>query len=244
MDGNGTPSRPIQPIVLDFREADPPAGHAAHVKTPLTLSVAAGSLLLIDVSDWRQAATLIDLATGLAAPLGGSVSFLGRNWAALPPSHADAMRGRIGHVLRHGNWIENLPVFDNILLAHRYHTRRPIAELKADAVDLAVRFGLPGIPVGLPTQVDASDRQRAACVRAFLGRPALVILEEPTLGLGESVIEPLVNVIRRARDRDAAVLWFTEDRAVWADDSVPATERYRLRDVLYRASFQSVGDRR
>lgn len=242
MDGSDRATPTARHLVLDVRDVSPPAQLSALALAPMTLAAPAGSLLLIDVADWHQAEMLADLATGRATPRRGCVRFLDRDWGSLPPAHADAMRGRIGHVLRRGNWIESLTVLDNILLPLRYHTRREVAELKADAIDLATRLGLPGVPAGFPAEMDPADLQRAACIRAFLGRPALVILEEPTQGLAaEITLEPLVNVIRRARDRDAAVLWFTEARAIWADPSLPATARYRLRDVLSRITLQSAG---
>ncbi|MFO1127414.1 MAG: ATP-binding cassette domain-containing protein [Rhodospirillales bacterium] len=231
----GQPAGPDPHLVLDLRDVSPMA---------LTLAVPARSLLMIQVTDWRQAATLIDLATGRAKPRSGTVRFLGRDWATLPPIQAEAMRGRIGYVLRDGNWLDSLTVFDNILLPRRYHTRRPLAELEDDAVDLATRLGLPGVPLGFPAEVGVEDLQRAACIRAFLGRPALVILEEPTRSLAADVfLEPLVNVIRLARDREAAVFWFTQNPAIWGDPSLPATGRYRLRDVLHRMVMPASGGR-
>lgn len=225
---------PARHSVLELTAAAPVAAAVPIAMTPLTLTVAAGALILIEVADWQHATVLSDLATGLLPAATGHVAFLGRDWSLLPPVHADALRGRIGHVFRRGNWIDGLPILDNILLPHGYHTRRTVNELTAEAVELAGWLGLPGVPMGFPSDLDAGDLGRAVCIRAFLGRPALVILEEPTQGLTLDVLAPLINVIRRARDRDAAVLWFTDDRAIWTDASVPATARFRLRDTLYR----------
>jgi ABC-type transport system involved in resistance to organic solvents, ATPase component len=242
MHGNGEPTGSERHLVLDIREASSPTSGPSLALAPITLAVPAGSLLLIDVADWRQATVLTDLATGQMTPDHGSVRFLDRDWAELPSVHAEAMRGRIGHVFRRGNWIDSLSVLDNILLPQRYHTRRPVAELEADAVEIATRLRLPGVPVGFPADIDPEDLQRAACIRAFLGRPALVLLCEPTQGLAADIIlEPLVNVVRHARDRDAAVIWFTENRAIWSDPSLPATARYRLRDAFHRIVTQPAG---
>ena len=50
--------------------------------------------------------------------------------------------------------------------------------------------------------------QRAACVRAFLGAPSLIVVENLADGLADGLLAPLINAMRVARDRDAAVLWF------------------------------------
>ena len=72
------------------------------------------------------------------------------------------------------------------------------------------------------------DLQRIACIRAFLGNPALLLLEEPTFGVYPELLVPLTHAIRRARSRGSAVLWLTAAAVVWHDTLIPATARYRL----------------
>ena len=119
-------------------------------------------------------------------------------------------------------------LLENILLPQLHHTRRKIAELRNEAVQLAEHFGLPGLPSGWPDDVMRADHQRAACIRAFLGQPSLVVLEEPTFGVYPEILPPLVNAIRRACDRGCGVIWLTREDQVWNDPLLPATRRYRL----------------
>ena len=51
----------------------------------------------------------------------------------------------------------------------------------AEATVLARRFGLPGLPVGGRETVPAGELVRAACVRAFLGTPELVLIADASL---------------------------------------------------------------
>ena len=93
---------------------------------------------------------------------------------------------------------------------------------------MAEQFGLPGLPSGLPDDVIRADHQRAACIRAFLGQPALILLEEPTYGVYPEILPPLINAIRKACDRGSGVIWLTLADQVWNDPLLPATRRYRL----------------
>jgi phospholipid/cholesterol/gamma-HCH transport system ATP-binding protein len=95
-------------------------------------------------------------------------------------------------------------------------------------VMLAEKFGLPGMPLGHPNDSLPVDLQRAACVRAFLGQPVLILLEEQNPGCFKEIMPDLINAIREARNRGAAVLWLTSDKFIWRDESIPATRRYRL----------------
>jgi phospholipid/cholesterol/gamma-HCH transport system ATP-binding protein len=80
----------------------------------------------------------------------------------------------------------------------------------------------------MPGDLTAADLQRAACVRAFLGRPLLILLEEPTAGIFVEIISALMHAVRDARDRGAAVIWLTQKGLIWHDQTLPATQRYRL----------------
>lgn len=195
---------------------------------PLTLVLPARSFAIVDAGDALRAARLADAAVGLLAPASGRVRFLGNDWQSLDPDTSNAMRGRIGRLVGDGAWIDDLTVLENVLLPQLHHTSRREAALKNDAALLARQFGLPGVPLAHPSALDEDDLHRAALVRAFLGRPQLIVLERATQRLYPEIMEPLINAIRRARDRGAAVLWLTLDQRIWSDLSLPASMRLRL----------------
>ena len=193
----------------------------------LNLRVYSGDLVLIRLARLEQTSTFADTCAGIIQPTNGAVYFLGRNWPELPPDQANAMRGRIGRVFKIGNWINHLSLMENILLPQLHHTRKSVGQLRDEAGERAQQFGLPGIPLDLPGDIPAADLQRAACVRAFLGRPALILLEEPTAGIYLEIISALMNAIREARERGAAVIWLTQKNRIWNDQTLPVTQRYR-----------------
>ena len=218
-----------QRIVLRFEDAvltTDPFGRSA--SDELNIEVFGGDLFLIRLARSEQASTFADACAGLIQPLRGAVYFLGRNWLELPPDLANALRGRIGSIFTAGNWINHLSLMENILLPQLYHTHRTVGRIRDEAGELADRFGLPGVPLGLPGDFAPGDLQRAACVRAFLGRPSLVLLQEPTIGIGSEIVSPLIQAIRNARDRGAAVIWLTRESVIWNDATIPVTHRYRL----------------
>jgi hypothetical protein len=65
-------------------------------------------------------------------------------------------------------------------------------------------------------------------VRAFLGVPRLVLIEPLPHLADPEFLEPLVNALRRLRDRGGAALWLTLDGRVWRDASLPVTRRLRI----------------
>jgi len=192
------------------------------------LALGPGELVLVEGQDALHERMLMDAACGLTAPVAGTVRCAGYDWRSLRPDRANALRGRIGHVFREGGWPPRMTVDAAIMLAQSHHTRRPLDEIREEAIRLADAFGLPGLPLGLPGEHGADDLQRAGLVRAFLGRPLLVLLEAPRRGLLPDLIGPVVNAARTVRDRDGAVLWSVGDTGLGRDPTLPCTQRLRL----------------
>ncbi|HEX2479812.1 MAG TPA: hypothetical protein VHK45_11075 [Geminicoccaceae bacterium] len=203
-----------------------PDQHELGMAVDLTLR--AGDLVLVQPGDEQHEQLLAEVACGLVPPARGAARFLGRDWSQVAPDQANALRGRIGQVLRRGAWMPHLSLLDNLLLPQLYHTRRPYEEIRAEAARWAAWFGLAGLPTGRPADLAPSILEQAACVRAFLGAPALIIIESLPGDLADGLLAPLVNAMRTARDRDAAVLWFVRDPKIYEDRSLPATGRLRL----------------
>jgi phospholipid/cholesterol/gamma-HCH transport system ATP-binding protein len=187
-----------------------------------------GQLALVRLENLRQAAFYADLFSGLTPPFDGTVFFFGRDWQTAPADTLNAMRGRIGRVFSSGSWLEGFSLVENILMPQLHHTRRPIPELRQEAAQLAEQFSLPGLPLGQPEKYSRADLQRSACVRAFLGTPSLLLLEDPTFGVYPRIMTALVSAIRRARNRGAAVLWMTLSDEVWGDDSIPVDRLFSV----------------
>lgn len=203
---------------------------ASGTRRPLTLSLdlRAGELQLIHSPDVDLSTSIADLLLGLRRSDRGSVRFDGARWDEMPEAEAFRLRGRIGRVLTHGNWITTWSVMDNVLLPARHHTVMPAGQLRELACGLARQFGLPGLPVLLPGECAAADLERAACVRAFLGRPRLVILEHPLDDGGSGLLPALMSAVQRLRRRGGAVIWMTRDRSLLERRDISADRRYRI----------------
>lgn len=194
----------------------------------IDLSLAAGETLLVHATRPRQGSLLADACAGVVTPTAGQALFMGHDWQQLDAEDSNALRSLMGRVFSTNNWFDHLDMVDNILLPHLHHTTSPREQLLEDAARLARRFGLPGLPRGLHLDLTPAESRRAACVRAFLGSPRLIVLESPTDGAYPELVAPLVNAVRSACDRGAAVVWITPSQRLWRDPSIPVTRRVRL----------------
>jgi len=202
--------------------------HGSEQPARLSLRLRGGQMRLVRIEGSRWSTRVADLCCGLVRPEAGRVRFLGEDWAALPDERALLRRSMIGRVFRRANWIAYQSVCDGVVLARAHHSARPVREWIARASEIAADFGLPGLPLARPDRLSLDELGRAACVRAFLGSPWLVLLQEPAGGDLTDFLAPLLNHARRARDRGAAVLWLTRSERAWAHDALGAFRRSRF----------------
>jgi phospholipid/cholesterol/gamma-HCH transport system ATP-binding protein len=210
------------------------AAHGAGERMPLAaldLDLAAGDFAVIEVPGSRRGAAFADLCAGLVPLKSGCVRFMGRDWHTTPQRHADALRGHIGRLFTLPLRPDTRDVAARVLFARRHHTRIPEATLRAEATSLAQRFGLPGLPAGPARRLTDPDLLRAACVRAFLGQPRLVILELPVTAQQDDLLPALLAVGAEARGQGVTVMWLAAAGPALRDRSIRATHRLRLSDA-------------
>ena len=197
---------------------------------PLDLRLMPGECALIETLDPARSTALSELCSGMAALRGGEARFMGYDWAGLDRERAAALRGRIGRIHHRGAWIDMLGTHVNIMLARLHHTREPEAAVTRSATDLARHLGLPGLPLARPDRLSEGDLMRAACVRAFLGEPQLLLLEHSITPDRPGLTAPLLDLLSRALDRGAAAVCFTRDAPFWQAQSFPLAHRLLLLD--------------
>lgn len=200
-------------------------------RSPLDLSLAAGDFALIETPGQRRGTALADLCIGLAPLVSGQVRFRGRDWATLPAQHADALRGHVGRLFHTPLRPDTPNVAERVMLRRLHHTRLPREAVLAEASALAMRFGLPGLPAGPARLLTEPDLLRAACVRAFLGAPDLVLLELSPAAQGDDLVQALLAVGAEARGRGACVVWLVGTPHRLRDRSIRPSHRLRLADV-------------
>jgi ABC-2 type transport system ATP-binding protein len=143
--------------------------------------------------------TTIRILMGLARATAGVATVLGLDaWA-----DRDQLAHRVGYLP--GDFAADPDLTADQYLRFMAELRGPAADLpEGGAVDaLARRLGLD-----LSARIGAlshGNRQKVGLVRAFLGQPELLVLDEPTIGLDPLVQQEFLVMVREARERGATV---------------------------------------
>ncbi len=217
------------PVVVAFEGVTIPAtlSHMTGIEG-ISLEARGGEVVLVRVEEGRERTPLADAAEGLVTPEAGRVCFLGEDWAGMGARRQAEQRGRIRRVFEHYGWISNLDVIENICMAECHHTGRDASDVQEEAEVLARRFGLDGIPAGRPTRQPPIKLRKLEWVRAFIGAPALVILERPLFGAPRADMGRLVEAVCEVCRNGAVVMWVTDEDRVWDCGDMRSVRRFQM----------------
>jgi ABC-type branched-subunit amino acid transport system ATPase component len=140
--------------------------------------------------------------SGFVAPASGAVRAFDEDLLSMR-SH-QRVRWGLRRTFQTEQAIEGLSIYDNVVLLYEHSRDRPLKP--RDAVAQALDFvGLDADPQARVGTLSAHERRLVELARALVGRPRVVLLDEPAAGLPEKETQHLTNVIREIPERYGAV---------------------------------------
>jgi ABC-2 type transport system ATP-binding protein len=167
----------------------------------LSLAIEPAELIALLGPNGAGKSTLVSLLLGLRRPDAGSVRLLGRD----PRDHG--ARAAVGATLQELEFPATLRVRElvDFVAAHFPRGRNPHELLAEFGLDVVARRQAGGLSGG--------QRRRLGLALAFVGRPALIVLDEPTASLDGEGRAAVWRAVHAAREQGAAVLVATHDLA-------------------------------
>ncbi len=216
-----------------------------HVLRGIDLRVAAGRIVMLAGPSGSGKSTLLSIIAGMLSPTSGTVEIFGQRWSDADEQAICRMRSSlVGMVFQRFYLIPTLSILDNVavtLLAGGVLQRKA----RTRAISALEQVGLADRADNLPRELSGGMQQRVALARAIVGRPRLLICDEPTANLDSETGQTIMGLILSAsRDRDdqgrrRSVVVVTHDyrilrfadRIYYMDDGRvdPATEELLLR---------------
>ena len=183
-------------LLLDVRNLRAGYGRSVVVRD-LSLTVRPGEVVALLGPNGAGKTTTLMTVSGLLPALGGEVRLFGEPVDTRSPEH-NARRG-VGYVTEDRALFGGLTVRDNLWLATR--SRRGADASHVDGPDVAAYFPALGpLADRRAGLLSGGEQQMLAIARALAGRPALLLVDEMSLGLAPMIVDQLATVIRRIAD--------------------------------------------
>jgi phospholipid/cholesterol/gamma-HCH transport system ATP-binding protein len=145
--------------------------------------------------------SLIKLLLGLTTPNVGEYLINGSVVNGLSFTEFTPLRLNMGYAFDVGGLINTLTMYQNFRLILDYHDFLEASEREDYIVQLMKRFRIHELKDMRPAHVSSSTRKAANLMKAFLLKPEMVILNDPTQGLSQEDINPLVELIREHQEK-------------------------------------------
>lgn len=197
----------------------------------LNLSVAEGEFVAIVGPSGSGKTTFLNVAGLLESFDGGSYDLDGEDVSQLNDKQRSRLRNqKIGFVFQNFNLIPDLNIFDNVDIPLRYQ-RVPSwkrTELVESALDTV---GLKGRLKHLPGQLSGGQQQRVAIARALVGRPRLLLADEPTGNLDSTTASGVFDLLLELHSTGSTVLMVTHEESMASH----ASRSVHIRDGVLQA---------
>lgn len=188
-------------------------GMGPEVLRDISFELPPGSFHFLTGPSGAGKSTLLKLLYLAERPSRGMISLLGEDLALVPRHRLPILRRRIGVVFQDFRLLPHLTALENVALPLRIAGAKE-DEIEAHARELLTWVGLGDRILARPPTLSGGEQQRVAIARAVIGRPSLLLADEPTGNVDSEMGLRLLRLFVELNKLGTTVLVATHDRAL------------------------------
>jgi branched-chain amino acid transport system ATP-binding protein len=180
----------------------------------VSVAVPRGQIVALLGANGAGKSTLLKTIVGLLPTTAGTIDLDG---VPLPNASPDrALKAGVALVPEQRELFKSMSVSDNLRLGA--YQRRDSDRVRADMERLLDVFPILRKRAGqMARSLSGGEQQMLAIARALMGRPAFLLLDEPSLGLAPKIVEEIFEIIVRIKSEGTAILLVEQNAALALD---------------------------
>jgi len=195
-------------------------GTGPEILRDVTFHVLPGSFHFLTGPSGAGKTSLLRLLFMSLRPSRGLIFVFGDNIADLPAGGRAALRRRIGIVFQDFRLLDHLTTWENVALPLRVMGKKE-SDYADDVTDLLHWVGLGKRIHAYPETLSGGEKQRAAIARAVIGRPELLLADEPTGNVDPAIGNRLLRLFVELNRLGTSVIIATHDYALMEQLDAP-----------------------
>ena len=216
------------------------------VLTGVDLKVASGETLSIVGPSGTGKSVLLKTTIGLIEPDRGDVVVDGQSVVNATPEQLQSIRRKAGYVFQNSALFDSMNVFENVSLGLsdeeiRELGREEVLRRVSDALE-DVNLDAPLVLRKLPSELSGGMRKRVGVARAIVGRPEILLYDEPVTGLdpvNSAAVDRLISAIAERMGVTSIVVTHDIEGAMTISDRIALLEGGKLRFVGTPTEFRN-----
>ncbi len=206
--------------VVSFQGVGMRYGRAPEVLRDIDLTLTQGSFHFLTGPSGAGKSSLLKLIYLAHQPSRGLIRLFGQEAATLPRAALPALRRRMGVVFQEYRLLDHLTVFDNAALPLRVAGGR-FDEYRQDVIELLAWVGLGHKISAMPATLSGGEKQRLAVARAVVGKPDLLLVDEPTGNVDQEMGRRILRLLKELNRMGSTVLVASHDVALVEESGSP-----------------------